>query len=138
MRLLISLALAVSAVVAFNEPFKDTVVMLAHQGVQMDSVVDDLRVLKGGKHGTTRRLAVAHKMSGTGESRVRRPSKPSLMGRVNQAASKLKFDGGAARARVAMSKIGDAAKSIVSKGRQRFRRKQPTGGIGGIHHLGGF
>ncbi|KAH9142678.1 hypothetical protein AeRB84_013263 [Aphanomyces euteiches] len=49
MRLLFSLALAMSGVVAFNELHQDTPVMLAHQGAQMRSAVGDLRVLQSGK-----------------------------------------------------------------------------------------
>ncbi|KAH9104388.1 hypothetical protein AeMF1_019513 [Aphanomyces euteiches] len=137
MRLLIYFALAVSAVVALNEPLQDKVVTLDHQGAQMDSVVDDLRVLKGEKHGTTRRLAAAHKMEGTEESRARRPSKPSFMGRVSQAASKLNIGGGVARAKAKVGKFGGAAKSWTSKGRERLGLKTRSGGLGGVHNLGG-
>ncbi|KAG9399651.1 hypothetical protein AC1031_011464 [Aphanomyces cochlioides] len=81
MRLLISLALAMSAVVAFRKPHQDTPVALAYQGDQMDPAVE----MSGEEvmDVSTRRLAGASKMS---DSRVRRPSSPSFASRVGQAA----------------------------------------------------
>ncbi|KAG9397796.1 hypothetical protein AC1031_016560 [Aphanomyces cochlioides] len=51
MRLFVSLALAMSAVVAFNQPSQDSSVMLAHQETPMNSAGNDLRLLRGGKGG---------------------------------------------------------------------------------------
>ncbi|KAF0723102.1 hypothetical protein Ae201684_017906 [Aphanomyces euteiches] len=47
MRLLVTLVLATSAVMAFNEPHQDSHVLLDHQQVQMGATGDGLRVLRG-------------------------------------------------------------------------------------------
>ncbi|KAH9117800.1 hypothetical protein LEN26_012434 [Aphanomyces euteiches] len=47
MRLLVTLVLATSAVMAFNEPRQDSHVLLDHQQVQMGATGDGLRVLRG-------------------------------------------------------------------------------------------
>ncbi|KAG9402840.1 hypothetical protein AC1031_006382 [Aphanomyces cochlioides] len=51
MRLFVTLALATSAVVAFNQPRQDSPVLLDHQQIRMDAADNDLRVLQGGRDG---------------------------------------------------------------------------------------
>ncbi|KAH9108133.1 hypothetical protein AeMF1_016641 [Aphanomyces euteiches] len=54
MRLFASLALAMSAVVAFNQLSEDSPVMLTHQETPMNYAGNDLRLLQGGGQGSNR------------------------------------------------------------------------------------
>ncbi|KAG9399650.1 hypothetical protein AC1031_011463 [Aphanomyces cochlioides] len=126
MRLLISLALAVSAVVAFRKPHQDTPVALAYQGDQMDPAVE----MSGEEvmDVSTRRLAGASKMS---DSRVRRPSSPSFASRVGQSAvrGREKFgqlvsgrnaDGGLSVRRPSSPSIVSRVAQSAVRGREKF------------------
>ncbi|KAG9399636.1 hypothetical protein AC1031_011451 [Aphanomyces cochlioides] len=120
MRLLFSLALAMSAVVAFNELHQDTPVMLAHQGAQMHSAVGDLRVLQGGKHGKGKHAALEMSSEEAAARRLAaiRWNIPGISGPSLG------------------SRARNAVKGVAAKGRQIFSRQRS--GPQGLSALGGI
>ncbi|KAG9403009.1 hypothetical protein AC1031_006544 [Aphanomyces cochlioides] len=87
MRLLVSLALAASTVVAFKQLRQDSRVIMAHDQISMDSAINDLRnlhqVASAASHGSmTRRLGGR---GGRGSSSgYRRPSAAAVKERIER------------------------------------------------------
>ncbi|KAH9181550.1 hypothetical protein AeNC1_016474 [Aphanomyces euteiches] len=123
MRLLFSLALATSAVMAFTELHQDTPVMLAHKGAQMHSATGDLRVLQGGKHGKRGRGKQAALEMSSEESAARR-----------LAAVRWNIPGVSSLSLGSRAK--NAVKGVAAKGRQMISRRRT--GPQGLSALGGM
>ncbi|KAH9123442.1 hypothetical protein AeMF1_005565 [Aphanomyces euteiches] len=144
MRVLIPLALAISAVVAFNQPRQDSPVMLAHQQVRMDVGGSHLRVLQGDLYGENAKRGfrgqaasgevVASALYGSAARRLAAAGNCCMKGQgsprhQNNAAGLGNRQGSSSRRRANFA--GPLDRNGESVGRQR----QPVGPRGG--HAGG-